>query len=217
MPTEAIAEIEATGKVPISVTLTAPRGGVVLERMAVDGMMSEAGETLFRIADVSTVWVEANVPEYELSSVRMGAEATIRIRSLPGRVFKGKVQLIFPAVEQQTRTAKVRIELANPDGVLFANMYADVEIAAGGTDAVVTVPDSAVIDTGERQVVIVDKGEGAFEPRDVKLGMRGDGMTEITQGVAEGDRVVVAANFLIDAESNLKAALSALTPAEAKP
>ena len=217
VPTEAIAEIEATGKVPISVTLTAPRGGVVLERMAVDGMMSEAGETLFRIADVSTVWVEANVPEYELSSVRMGAEATIRIRSLPGRVFKGKVQLIFPAVEQQTRTAKVRIELANPDGVLFANMYADVEIAAGGTDAVVTVTDSAVIDTGERQVVIVDKGEGAFEPRDVKLGMRGDGMTEITQGVAEGDRVVVAANFLIDAESNLKAALSALSPAEAKP
>lgn len=217
VPKEAIAEIETTGRVPISVTLTAPRGGVVLERMAIDGMMSEVGETLFKIADISTVWVEANVPEYELSSIRVGATATIRVRSLPGREFNGKVELIFPAVQEQTRTAKVRIELANPDGVLFANMYADVEIEAGGTEPVVVVPDSAVIDTGDRQVVIVDRGEGSFEPRDVKIGMRGGGMTEIMDGVAAGDRIVVSANFLIDAESNLKAALGALGPAETQP
>jgi membrane fusion protein, copper/silver efflux system len=217
VPAAAIAEIEKTKKVPISVTLTAPRNGVVLERMAVDGMRAEAGQTLFRIADVSTVWVMADVPEYELSSVRVGDKATVRIRSLPGKLSEGKVGLIYPEIRGQTRTARIRIELPNPDGLLLANMYAEVEITTGGTDPVVTVPDSAVIDTGDRQVVIVDKGEGSFEPRNVKVGVRGEGMAEIIEGVTEGEKVVVSANFLIDAESNLKAALSALTPAEAKP
>ncbi|RWB35681.1 efflux RND transporter periplasmic adaptor subunit [Mesorhizobium sp.] len=217
VPAEAIAEIEKTRKVPISVTLMAPRNGIVLERMAVDGMMAEAGQTLFRIADVSTLWVVADVPEYELSSVRIGDKATVRIRSLPGKVFEGKVGLIYPEIQGQTRTARIRIELPNPEGLLLANMYAEVGIATGGTDPVVTVPDSAIIDTGDRQVVIVDKGEDSFEPRDVKIGTRGDGMVEIMEGLAEGEKVVVSANFLIDAESNLKAALSALTPAEAQP
>ena len=214
VPAEAIAEIEKTKKVPISVTLMAPRNGVVLERMAVDGMMAEAGETLFRIADVSTIWVMVDVPEYELGSVHIGDKATIRIRSLPGRVFEGKVGLIYPEIQSQTRTARLRIELPNPDGLLLANMYAEVEIATDSGEPVVTVPDSAVIDTGDRQVVILDKGEGRFEPRDVKIGARGEDMIEIIDGVAEGDRVVVSANFLIDAESNLKAALR---PAEARP
>jgi Cu(I)/Ag(I) efflux system membrane fusion protein len=217
VPAEAIAEIEKTRKVPISVTLMAPRRGVVLERMAIDGMMAEAGETLFRIADVSTVWVMVDVPEYELVSVRVGDKATIRIRSLPGKVFEGKVDLIYPEIQSQTRTARMRIELPNPDGLLLANMYAEVEIATGSGEPVVTVPDSAVIDTGDRQVVILDKGEGRFEPLDVKIGARGEDMVEIMDGVAEGDRVVASANFLIDAESNLKAALSALTPAEPRP
>lgn len=217
VPAETIEIIRKTGKVPLSVTLTSPRSGVVLERAAVNGMMASPGQTLFRIADVSTLWVIADVPEYELSAIRVGAVATIRVRSLPGREFTGKVELLYPDIAMQTRTARVRIELPNPDRVLLANMYADVDIATGGGDAVVTVPDSAVIDTGDRQVVILDKGEGAFEPRDVKVGMRGEGMTEIRDGIKAGDRVVVSANFLIDAESNLKAALSALTPAEATP
>jgi Cu(I)/Ag(I) efflux system membrane fusion protein len=217
VPAEAITEIEKTQKVPISITLTAPRAGVVLERMAVDGMMAEPGETLFRIADVSSLWVMADVPEYELSSVRVGAKAIVRIRSLPGRQFEGEVDLIYPEIMPETRTARVRIQLPNPDRLLMPNMYADVEVAAGASEAVVTVPDSAVIDSGDRQVVIVDKGEGSFEPRDVKIGARGEGMVEITEGIAEGERVVVSANFLIDAESNLKAALSALTPGGAQP
>lgn len=217
VPAEAIAEIEKTKKVPISITLTAPRAGVVLERMAIDGMMAEPGQTLFRIADISALWVMADVPEYELSSVRVGATVTVRIRSLPGRQFNGTVDLIYPEIRPETRTARARIELPNPDRLLMANMYAEVEITTGSGEPVVTVPDSAVIDTGDRQVVIVDKGEGSFEPRDVKIGMRGEGMVEIMAGIAEGERVVISANFLIDAESNLKAALSALTPAETRP
>ena len=217
VPAEMIVEIEKTGRPPISVTLRAPQSGVVLERMAVDGMMAEAGETLFRIADTSTVWIIADVPEYELASVQRGAAAIVRFRSLPGREFTGKVDEIYPEIQAETRTAKIRIELPNPDGAMIAHMYADVEIRGGDNAPVVTVPDSAVIDSGDRQVVIVDLGKGRFEPRDVQLGQRGAGMVEIRQGVAAAETVVVSANFLIDAESNLKAALSALTPAEAQP
>ena len=216
-PADFIAEIEKSGAVPSSATLPSPQSGVVLERMAVDGMMAQAGETLFRIADTSSVWIIADVPEYEVAQVQRGAAATVRFRSLPGREFTGKVNEIYPEIQAETRTAKIRIELPNPDGAMIAHMYADVEIAAGGGAAVVTVPDSAVIDSGDRQVVIVDLGEGRFEPRDVQVGMRGAGMVEISKGVAEGETVVVSANFLIDAESNLKAALSALTPVEAQP
>ncbi|MGB7317137.1 MAG: efflux RND transporter periplasmic adaptor subunit, partial [Planktotalea sp.] len=211
---EVIEEIERTGKVPVSMTMMAPRHGVVLERMAVEGMMAQAGETLFKIADTSVVWVMADVPEFELSSIRDGAVVNIRIRGLKGPNIVGKVDLIYPEIQGETRTAKVRVQVDNSTGVLIANMYADVSINTGGTDTVVTVPESAVIDSGDRQVVILDKGEGSFEPRDVKLGSRGNGMIEIMEGVSEGDRLVVSGNFLIDAESNLKAALSALTPAE---
>jgi Cu(I)/Ag(I) efflux system membrane fusion protein len=217
VPDAVIKEIQKTRTAPISITLTAPRNGVVLGRMAVEGMMAEAGDPLFRIADLSTVWVTADVPEFELGAIKPGARATVRVRSLPGREFEGAVALIYPEVEMQTRTAKVRIELPNPEGVLMANMYAEVEIASGSPEPVVTVPDSAVIDSGDRQVVIVDKGEGRFEPRDVKLGARGEAGIEIIDGIAEGERVVVSANFLIDAESNLKAALGALQAAEAQP
>ncbi len=194
----------------------APRDGIVLERMATTGMMAKPGDELFRIADTSNVWVMADVPEYDLASVRNGAEVKITIRSLPGRTFKGVVDLIYPQVDMQTRTTKVRIELPNPEGVLLANMYADVKIEAGAPNPVVAVPSSAVVDTGDRQVVFIDKGDGKFEPKDVKLGVRGENQTEITDGVAAGDKVVVAANFLLDAESNLNSALSAMTE-EAKP
>jgi Cu(I)/Ag(I) efflux system membrane fusion protein len=180
-------------------------------------MKMSAGDPLFRIADLSTVWVLADVPEYDLASVQLGQTATIRIRSLPGRTFQGRVALIYPQINKETRTTRVRVEVANPDSVLRPDMYADVEISAGGGSPVVTVPDSAVIDTGTRQVVIVDKGDGRFEPRDVTVGAQGGGLTEIRNGIASGEKVVVAANFLIDAESNLKAALSGMTAAEGTP
>ncbi len=185
-----------------------------VERNAVEGMKASPGDVLFRLADVSSLWVVADVPEYELGSVKIGAVATIRVRSLPGSAFSGRVALIYPQITMETRTTKVRIEIPNPDGLLLPDMYTDVEIASGSDSPVVAVPDSAVIDTGTRQVVIVDKGEGRFEPRQVKIGVQGGGFTEVRNGIAPGDRVVVSANFLIDAESNLKAALSGMASAE---
>jgi Cu(I)/Ag(I) efflux system membrane fusion protein len=217
VPAEVINEIERTKKVPVTIPWSAPRDGVVLERKAVDGMRAEAGEVLFRIADVSTVWVLADVAEHDLALVRAGQAVTFSVRSLPGRTFRGRVALIYPQVMKETRTARVRIEVPNPDGVLLPDMYADVAFDTGGDEPVVAVPDSAVIDTGTRQVAILDRGEGRFEPREVKIGMRGGGFTEIREGLAEGDRVVVSANFLIDAESNLKAALQAMATSEDKP
>ena len=195
---------------------TAPRDGIILDRPVTAGMMAKSGDELLRIADTSNVWVIAEIPEYDLASVRIGAEVNVSVRSLPGRTFRGAVDLIYPQVDMQTRTTKVRIELPNPDSVLLANMYADVEIEALVPDPVVAVPNSAIVDTGDRQMVFVDKGEGRFEPKDVRLGARGADITEIREGIAAGDKVVVSANFLLDAESNLNSALSAMGE-EAKP
>ncbi|CDM59865.1 efflux RND transporter periplasmic adaptor subunit [Rhizobium favelukesii] len=217
VPQEVVDSIANARQVPPSIGYTAPRDGIILERMATTGMMAKPGDVLFRIADISNVWVMADVPEYDLASVRSGAEVNVTVRSLPGRTFKGVVDLIYPEVDMQTRTTKVRIELPNPDGVLLSNMYADVGIEAGAPNPVVAVPNSAVIDTGDRRVVFIDKGDGQFEPKDVTLGVRGEDQTEITKGIAAGDKVVVAANFLLDAESNLNSALNAMTPEEAKP
>jgi Cu(I)/Ag(I) efflux system membrane fusion protein len=210
VPDEVISEIERTRKVPRSIRWSAPQDGVVLERNAIDGMKAAAGDVLFRIADISTMWVLADVPEYDLSNIKLGQNATIRLRSFPGRTFAGHVNVIYPQVDPQARTTKVRIEIPNADDLLRPDMYANVEIAVGSGSPVLTVPNSAVIDTGARQVVILDKGDGRFEPREVKAGRQGGGFTEIRDGIAAGDRVVVAANFLIDAESNLKAALSGM-------
>ncbi|MFC5507610.1 efflux RND transporter periplasmic adaptor subunit [Bosea massiliensis] len=210
---EVVTEIERTRKVPMSMVWTAPRDGVVLERNAIEGMRAPAGEVLFRIADISSVWVLADVPEHELGLIKPGQAVTIRVRSLPGRSFTGRVGLIYPQVNKETRTTRVRIELPNPEGVLLADMYADVEIGTGAAKPVVAVPDDAVIDTGERQIVILDKGEGRFEPREVKVGARGGGYIEVREGIQAGDQVVTSANFLIDAESNLKAALQGMAAA----
>ena len=124
----------------------------------------------------------------------------------------GKISQIYPQINSQTRTARIRVELANPDLALRPDMYVEAEIAVGDGARVATVPDSAVIDSGNRQTVILDKGEGRFEPREVKTGRRGEGRVEISEGVVDGDRVVTSANFLIDAESNLKTALRSLAP-----
>jgi membrane fusion protein, copper/silver efflux system len=196
------------GKVRQLLTYRSPASGVVLQKPSVQGMRFMPGETLYEIADLSSVWLVAEVFERDLGLVKLGQPARLRILAYPEREFAGKVVFVSPTLEAETRTARVRIELANPGGVLKPAMYGSVELAAGhARGRVLAIPDSAVLDSGKRQVVLVQRGEGLFEPRDVKLGMRADGYVEVLDGVAAGDPVVVRANFLIDAESNLKAAL----------
>jgi Cu(I)/Ag(I) efflux system membrane fusion protein len=207
VPEAAIAGIEKSRTVPTSIEWTSPRDGIVLERNAVEGMRVQPGGVLFRIADHSMMWALIDIAERDLGSVSKGQPAAVRARSYPGREFSGKVQVIYPEINKETRTARVRIELPNPDLALLHDMYVDAEIDTGRGEAVVAVPESAVMDSGSRQAVLVDKGQGRFEPREVKLGHRGGGYVEIRKGVADGEPVVVSANFLIDAESNLKAAL----------
>jgi Cu(I)/Ag(I) efflux system membrane fusion protein len=216
VPGEVIDRIAAEGLASVSIPIMAPRGGVVLERMAVEGMMSEAGETLFRIADTSTVWVIAEVPESALMDIATGSEVRVSFQGLAGAPMTGKIDTIYPELDMMTRTGKLRIELPNPDGRLRPNMFADVEIMLDQTP-VVQVPEGAVIDSGDRQVVILDLGEGRFRPEPVTVGRRGGGMIEIISGVVAGDIVVSSATFLIDAESNLNAALAALATPESNP
>jgi Cu(I)/Ag(I) efflux system membrane fusion protein len=183
------------------------------------------GEALYQIADVSTVWVLADVFERDIGALQVGQAAQVGIDAFPGRGFAGKLDYIYPTLNAQTRTVPVRIVLANPRGELRPAMYANVELKVGagasGTAgaAVLAVPLSAVIDGGSQQRVIVQLAEGRFEPRAVKLGLRGDDHVEVKEGVREGEQVVVAANFLIDSESNLKAALGGMAGGmqEAKP
>jgi len=215
VPESLLNEIERTRQVPLTFTWTAPRDGIVLERNVSDGMRMLPGATLFRIADHSHVWAMVDVAERDLAVVAEGQPVIVRARSYPDRTFAGKVALVYPHLNPATRTVRVRIELPNADHLLLPDMYVEAEIDTGSGQKVIAVPESAVIDSGDRQVVIVDKGEGRFEPRNVKLGQRGSGYLEIREGVSEGDAVVTSANFLIDAESNLKAALRGLSNAGA--
>ena len=211
-PESLFAAIERTREVPASITWTAPQDGEIVERNAVNGMRAAPGDVLFRIVDHTVVWVMVDINERDLALIEVGQKANVKLRAYPNRVFSGEVSLIYPHLKMETRTARIRIELENPEDLLRPDMYADVEIVTGATTPVLTVVSSAVIDSGDRQVVIIDKGEGRFEPREVKLGRRGDGRVEITEGIDDGDKLVTSANFLIDAESNLKAALQGLTP-----
>jgi membrane fusion protein, copper/silver efflux system len=170
-------------------------------------MRAQPGDVLFRVADISVVWALIDVAERDLGALSIGQLVIVRAKSYPGREFIGKISVIYPQVNRDTRTSRIRIELSNPDSVLLPDMYVDAEIDTGSRQPVLAVPDTAILDTGSRQAVFVDKGQGRFEPRDVKLGHRGGGYVEVREGVAEGESVVVSANFLIDAESNLKAAL----------
>ncbi|MGM4917592.1 efflux RND transporter periplasmic adaptor subunit [Tardiphaga sp. 813_E8_N1_3] len=213
VPDTVIAEIEKSRIVPISIAWAAPRDGIVLERNAIEGMRAQPGDILFRIADTSLVWAMVDVAERDLGAVAVGQPVNVRTRSPSGRQFAGKVNVIYPQVNRETRTTRVRIELANADLALLPDMYIDASIETGSADPAVSIPESAVIDTGTRQSVFIDKGQGRFEPRGVELGRRGGGYVEIREGVADGEPVVISANFLIDAESNLKAALKGFSDA----
>ncbi len=204
---EFIEKVKRDRRVPDTFTVRAPIDGVILERNVVDGQGFKAGDTAFRIADHSSVWMLADIAEGDLDAVKPGQKVKVSVRAHPGRSFLGDVSLVFPHLMKDTRTVRVRIEMPNPDLALLPDMYGDVEITTGGEDDGLAVPTGAVIDSGTRQIVFVDRGNGRYEPRDVKLGRKGDGLVEVLRGVAEGEKVVVNGNFLIDSESNLESAL----------
>lgn len=185
-----------------------PVNGVVLQKPSVQGTRFMPGDVLYEIADLSSVWMLADVFEQELRLVRVGQEAKLRIIAYPEKVFAGRIVFIYPTIDQETRTARVRIELPNLGALLKPAMFGNIEILSGQPRSnTLSIPNSAVLDSGVRQTVLVRRGEGLFEPRPVKLGMRADGYVEVREGLQVGEEVVVRANFLIDAESNLKAAL----------
>jgi Cu(I)/Ag(I) efflux system membrane fusion protein len=216
VPEAAIVAMEKSGAIPMAIEWSAPRDGIVLERNAIEGMRAQPGDVLFRVADTSVVWAVIDVAERDLGALVVGQPVVVRARGFAGREFSGKIKVIYPQVNRETRTARVRVELANPDAALLPEMYVDAEIDTGSPQPVLAVPESSVLDTGSRQAVFVEKGQGRFEPRDVKLGHRGGGYVEIREGIAEGEPVVVSANFLIDAESNLNAALKGFSDAGAQ-
>jgi Cu(I)/Ag(I) efflux system membrane fusion protein len=196
------------GTITRTLTLRSPTDGIVLEKMAVAGLHFMAGEPLYRIANLGSVWVIADLFEQDLGAIRPGQAATVTADAYPGMPFIGKVDFIYPTVTQETRTAKVRVVISNTAGRLKPGMYAKVSFEAPlGAAPILAVSDSAVLDSGNRQIVLIDLGQGRFEPRDVKLGTHAAGYYEILSGLKPGENIVVGANFLIDAESNLRAAL----------
>jgi len=212
VPESRIAEVRQAMSNPRTIDWPSPATGDVIEKRVIQGQRVAAGDELFRVADHSRVWVIADIAEADIAEVTLGMLATVTLRAFPAEPQEGEVTFVYPELmKPETRTVSVRIELANHDGKMRPGMYADVALEPRKEDSVVAVPDSAVIDSGTRQVVLVARGEGRFEPREVKLGRRGEDYTEVTEGLSQGEEVVTSANFLIDAESNLKAALSSFT------
>ncbi|WP_310494049.1 efflux RND transporter periplasmic adaptor subunit [Dechloromonas sp.] len=204
---EQVKALAKSGETKRTMTFRSPVAGIVTEKKAIQGMRFMPGEALYQVADLSSVWVVADVFEQDIGLVKSGAKAKVMINAYPGKTFEGTISYVYPTLNAQTRTVPVRVELANPGLLLKPAMFAQVELPVGAKGQVVTVPTSAVIDSGARQIVLIQQGEGRFEPREVKLGARSDNHVEVLEGVREGEQVVVAANFLIDAESNLKAAV----------
>ncbi|MBI5716369.1 MAG: efflux RND transporter periplasmic adaptor subunit [Burkholderiales bacterium] len=207
---EQIQALVGSGEVSRTVTFRSPVSGIVTEKKALQGMRFMPGEGLYQVTDLSAVWVVADVFERDIAAVKLGTQAGVKLSAYPGQVLQGRITYIYPTMKAETRTIPVRIELPNPRQQLKPAMFAQVEMPVGTNKPVLTVPDSAVIDSGTRRLVLVQRQEGRFEPREVELGLRGDAYIEVTRGVKEGEQVVVAANFLIDAESNLKAAIGGL-------
>ena len=206
MPPEDLEALTQGGVALETVVFRSPVSGVVIEKTAVEGMYVTAGQALLRIADLSVVWIEADIYEQDVSVVRVGQQAVVTIDAYPGRRFAGRATYIYPTVEPQTRTVRVRFQFANPRGELKPGMYANV-LLAGTARSALTVPADAILDSGTDQVVFVALGDGYFEPRPVTAGRRIADAIEILDGLQEGDEVADGATFFLDSESQLRAAV----------
>lgn len=205
---EQIAELEKTREPKKTLRLNAPRDGFVIEKEAVEGMMVEPGMKLYRIANLTTIWVYAEIYEQDLPFIKLGQEALVSLSYLPDRQFRGRVTYIYPTVDEHTRTAKVRLELDNPKYFLKPGMFARVELHAELAPSVLLVPDMAVLRSGDRNTVFVALEGGRFEPRKVTLGSRAENdQYQVLSGLKEGERVVLSGQFMLDSESQLREAI----------
>lgn len=211
---EQIKALARSGEPQRLLTYRSPVSGVVTEKKALQGMRFMPGDALYQVADLSSVWIVADVFEQDIAQIKMGSKAQARIDAYPGKIFTGAITYIYPTLNPATRTIPVRMELANPGLLLKPGMFVQLELPASSSTPVLTISTSAVIDSGVRQIALVQVKEGRYEPRELKLGARSQDRVEVIKGVREGELVVVAANFLIDAESNLKAAISGFGGAE---
>ena len=200
---EQITKIAESEKPIRTLTIYSPVSGYVLQKTALQGMKVMAGEKLFDVADLSHVWIIADIYEYELPLLKSGETATIQLSYFPGRQFSSKIDYIYPTLSGDTRTAKARFVIPNPGGQLKPQMFTNVEVQVG-LGQKLAVPEDAVIDTGLRQIAYVDKGNGYFEPREVRIGQRAENLVEVTAGLKAGEKVASSANFLIDSEAKLK-------------
>ena len=205
-----IAHIESTERVQRTLTLRSPVSGFVVEKNVLQGQRIMAGDALYKVADLSTVWMEGDVFEQDLPSVRLGQPVTAELEALPGQAFRGRITYLYPTLNADTRTARVRVELPNPGLRLKPGMYATFRLTGTGRMGALSVPRTAVLSTGERNLVFVKRPDGMLEPRLVALGMASDDRIEILRGLAAGDTVAASATFLIDAESNLGTALGGM-------
>ncbi len=204
-----IENLEVTGEVKRSLVLHSPVDGFVMEKMVFKGMGVMPGTSLYKIGDLSSIWVVADIYEYELPFVQIGQKASITMAYYPGESFEGTATYIYPSVDPKTRTAKMRFDLPNPEFKLKPEMWANVELKIPLGRKLV-VPEEAVMDSGTMQMVFVDRGQGHFESRHVQVGAKVQGYYEVLSGLREGEKVVTSANFLIDSESQLKAATGAM-------
>jgi Cu(I)/Ag(I) efflux system membrane fusion protein len=199
----------ATGEVRRALTLYAPVSGVVIEKGVFVGQAFESGTSLYVIADLSEVWVNAEVFEADAALVRAGMPADVMVAALPQQAFSGRIEYVYPTLQDRTRSMRARVALANRGGLLKPGMYATVHVTAE-LGAVLTLPESAVLYTGERAITFVDMGDGALMPHELEVGVRGGGLVQVLSGVEPGQRVVTSAQFLLDSESNLAEVMRAM-------
>ena len=217
IPDDEIKRMVETGQTRRTLIFRSPVTGIVTDKKALQGMRFAPGDTLYQVTDLSVVWVMADVFEQDIEWVKTGAKARVKLAAYPDKMFTGTITYVYPTLTAETRTVPVRIELPNPGQLLKPAMFAQVELPVATKESELVVPTSAVIDSGTRRIVLIQAGEGRFEPRDVRLGQRGEDFVQVLDGVKEQERVVVAANFLIDAESNLKAAIGGFAAAAGGP
>ena len=204
-----IAELARTGRAQRTLEVHSPISGYVIEKMALQGLRVEPGMNLYKIADISRVWVDAAIYEYEVPLIKLGQEATVTLSYMPGAPLRGRVAYIYPYLEEKSRTVTVRVEFSNPEGVLKPGMYSEVLFRSDQGEAL-AIPKTAVLDTGSRKLVFVSRGEGRFEPREIRTGNLTGDYYQILSGLRAGEQVVTSANFLIDSESQLSTAMGAM-------